>query len=42
MKRKTNFCSTIRAVDAESDGDVDELSLELFSGEIVLERMAIS
>ena len=41
-KKRMNFCSIIRAMNGESDGDVDKLSLEFFSGEIVLEKVAIS
>ena len=32
MKKKTNSCSIIRAMDRELSGDVEELSLELFFG----------
>ena len=37
MKKETNLCSITRAVDAESNGDVEELSLELFSWRIRVE-----
>ena len=46
MKKKTNFCSIIRAIGRESNGDAGELSLELFwesfRGEIMSKKMSIS